>query len=114
MMPLSPPSKWEPEPDVRKHQALGKLAEELAELSTITARMMIQGVAGKDPKTGKENLEAWLDEAADVIMGITLNELELDVNVRDARRERFREKLAHKRQWLDMLAPRRKGEGHDR
>ncbi|MBP2560814.1 uncharacterized protein YihD (DUF1040 family) [Neorhizobium galegae] len=62
---------WKPEPDLILHQALGKLAEEIGELNTIVARILIQGADGRDPKTGKPNAEALQEEITDVLSAAT-------------------------------------------
>lgn len=57
---------WKPEPDVVLHQALGKLAEECAELSQAIARCLIQGFHEEEPVTGKLNRTQLFEEVADV------------------------------------------------
>lgn len=57
---------WKPEPDVILHQALGKLAEECAELSQAVARCLIQGYHEEEPVTHKLNRTQLREEVADV------------------------------------------------
>lgn len=57
---------WKPEPDVVLHQALGKLAEECAELSQAVARCLIQGYHEEEPVTHKLNRTQLMEEIADV------------------------------------------------
>ena len=57
---------WKPEPDVVLHQALGKLAEECAELSQALARCLIQGYREEEPATQKLNRTQLMEEVADV------------------------------------------------
>jgi hypothetical protein len=57
---------WKPEPDILIHQALGKLAEESAELSQAVARCLIQGYHAEEPVTHKLNSTQLMDEIADV------------------------------------------------
>jgi hypothetical protein len=57
---------WKPEPDVLIHQALGKLAEECAELSHAVARCLIQGYHEEEPATHKLNGTQLMEEVADV------------------------------------------------
>lgn len=57
---------WKPEPDLILHQALGKLAEECAELSQAVARCLIQGYHEAEPVTHKLNRTQIMEEVADV------------------------------------------------
>ena len=57
---------WKPEPDLLTHQALGKVAEELGELGAIVARCLVQGIEAADPKTGKPNRQALVEEISDL------------------------------------------------
>lgn len=57
---------WLPESRTVIHQALGKAAEEAAELAKILSRCLIQGLDASDPETGKPNLASLADELADV------------------------------------------------
>ncbi len=96
------PSKWIPCTDLRTLAALGKLQEELGELTSIVARTIIQGVDGVDPETGKPNLQALAEEIADVraMSRLVIEHLgEGGVNIS----ERAAKKLCMKREWLEML-----------
>ncbi|MBO9099969.1 MULTISPECIES: nucleoside triphosphate pyrophosphohydrolase family protein [unclassified Rhizobium] len=57
---------WKPEPDPILHQALGKLAEECAELSQALAQCLIQGYHEEEPVTHKLNRTQVMEEVADV------------------------------------------------
>jgi len=57
---------WKPEPDVIIHQALGKLVEELGELTQIAARCIIQGFDASEPVTGISNRQHLQKEMSDV------------------------------------------------
>ena len=57
---------WKPEADVVLHQALGKCAEECAELSQALARCLIQGFHEAEPVTRKLNRTHLLEETADL------------------------------------------------
>lgn len=57
---------WKPEPNTINHQALGKLAEEAAELAKTCIRALIQGLDETNPATGRSNREEIADEIADV------------------------------------------------
>jgi len=63
---------WHPitSPIDLKH--LGKLAEELGELTAAISRCIIQGLDEREPVTGKLNREWLEDEIADVAVGIDL------------------------------------------
>lgn len=93
---------WLPETDLIRHQALGKLAEELAEAGKIAARCLIQGLDACDPKTGEPNIHALADELADVDACISwLSELlPIAVEPHNARMDR---KLTGFRAWQKML-----------
>lgn len=57
---------WKPEPDVLIHQALGKLVEELGELTQIASRCLIQGFNASEPVTGVSNRQQLQKEMSDV------------------------------------------------
>lgn len=92
---------WKPEPDVLIHQALGKLAEECAELSQALARCLIQGYHEDEPVTHKLNRIQVREEMADVKAAMRwLSQLvgeEWGESPREAR------KLAGFQQWQHML-----------
>ncbi|MCK3780453.1 hypothetical protein MZK49_27585 [Ensifer sesbaniae] len=56
---------WKPETDIVLHQALGKCAEECAELSQALARCLIQGFHEAEPVTHKLNRTHLFEEVAD-------------------------------------------------
>ncbi len=94
-------SPWHPiqEPVALKH--LGKLLEELGELTAATARCVIQGPEESEPVTGKPN-RLWLqEEIADVRANIRLvvKYLGLDEAFMDEREDRKVEQL---KSWHDM------------
>lgn len=57
---------WKAESDPVKLAVLGKLAEELGELTAAVARCIIQGVDGAHPVTGKPNIDWLFEEHIDV------------------------------------------------
>jgi NTP pyrophosphatase (non-canonical NTP hydrolase) len=59
--------KWEVESDPRTLRRLGKLIEELGELSNVAGRCVIQGIDEVDPGTQKVNRQRLSDEIADVL-----------------------------------------------
>ncbi|KPF47094.1 hypothetical protein [Rhizobium sp. AAP43] len=93
---------WLPERDTVTHQALGKAAEECGELTQILARCIIQGIEGRDPKTGQPNRERLAEELADVDAAISwlFELLDLDIETHNARSDR---KLTGFREWADMI-----------
>jgi hypothetical protein len=62
----APPSPWKPEADPVNLAILGKLSEELGELSGIVSRCIIQGIDGREPRSDVANRAALQDEIADV------------------------------------------------
>jgi hypothetical protein len=91
---------WEPEGDLVIHQALGKLAEELAELSHIVARCLIQGFEASEPVTGRPNRTQLQMEIADV--EAALDWLREVSGVTDDSDRRY-SKLDGFRRWQKML-----------
>jgi NTP pyrophosphatase (non-canonical NTP hydrolase) len=63
---------WNPIKDPVQLKHLGKLNEELGELTAAVSRCIIQGVDEKEPVTGKVNREWLTEEIADVACNITL------------------------------------------
>lgn len=96
------PSKWIPITDLPTLAALGKLQEELGELTSIVARCIIQGIDECDPETGRCNRLALQDELADVngLCVLVSSNLKLDGDLMKARAAK---KYAIKQQWLKML-----------
>lgn len=66
------PSPWQPEAGAVRLAVLGKLAEELGELSAIVARCIIQGIDESEPRTGVLNRDALAKEMADVSANIAI------------------------------------------
>lgn len=83
-------SPWQPMTEPLVLRALGKVLEELGEASKAVARALIQGIDEVDPKTGKPNREAIVDEVADVIVttGFLVNVFGLDQDHIEQRIER--------------------------
>lgn len=96
---------WLPEPETVTRQAAGKLAEELNECGAIASRILIQGIAEADPKSGKPNRAALLEELADVEAAtlwlrqiINLTDEEVAASV-----DRMNRKVAGFKKWQRML-----------
>lgn len=85
-------NKWTPEQNQMILRRVGKTGEEAAELMKVTSRIVIQGIDGIDPATGKTNRQALTEEIADVIAQakVTVDALGLDndaIMARAARKE---------------------------
>lgn len=93
--PLNP---WHPDTDTVNLKHLGKLAEELSEAGSATARCIIQGIDECEPETGKLNREWLEDELADVMVNAELCTQRFGLNIERmaARMDRKRE---HLRRW---------------
>ena len=73
-------SKWTPTTDLMMLRRMGKLIEELSELSNVAARCIIQGIDEVDPGSGKVNRQRLNEEIADVLAQcqVTVHTLKLD------------------------------------
>lgn len=81
---------------------LGKLSEELGELQAAVARCLIQGIAEKEPVTGKPNVEWLEDEIADVRAGIHLVSTGFGLDNERIKARRL-DKIAHLQRWHALL-----------
>lgn len=92
---------WTAEPDPVKLAILGKLAEELGELTQAAARCIIQGLDAAHPVTGKPNLDWLTEEAVDVqnMLDFVMTRLACDAHI-DVR---YNNKNAHINYWLATL-----------
>lgn len=92
---------WHPIQDPVTLKHLGKLLEELGELTSAVSRCLIQGVDEVEPTTGTPNRQWLQDETADVMAGLWLltQHLELDEN---AIYKRSLGKQAKLREWHKM------------
>jgi NTP pyrophosphatase (non-canonical NTP hydrolase) len=64
---------WKVVSDPAMQRRLGKLLEELGELTSVVARIGIQGMHEVDPSSGKVNRQRLMDEIADVQAQLTLS-----------------------------------------
>lgn len=95
------PSPWKPEQDIRRLRVLGKLIEELNELSSAAARCIIQGIDEEEPTTKVPN-RTWLaDEIADVWCNIQIALEVFELNT-DYIEERTARKMHYLKKWLEM------------
>ena len=60
-------TKWIPTTDLMMLRRMGKLIEEISELSAVASRIIIQGIDEIDPSTGRVNKDRLIDEIADVV-----------------------------------------------
>lgn len=97
-----PPSPWQPERDPIRLAIYGKTVEEIGELASAIGRCTIQGIAEKDPETGKPNVDWLEDEIADVEMCIHFlkEKLYLYKGRIDARKA---VKIRHKEEWFKLI-----------
>lgn len=95
-------SPWIPEKDLLTQVILGKLLEELGELTAITSRCLIQGINESEPKTFKLNKIALTEEIADVQAGIemALTRLKLDNKLFY---DRVNLKIIHLQDWHEQI-----------
>lgn len=92
---------WHPMSNPVDVKHLGKLAEELGELSAAVARCLIQGIDECEPVTGKPNREWLEDELADVFAGMQLVVPHFGLNVQRIE-ERIDRKMTRLRNWHEM------------
>ena len=94
-------SPWMPEQDQVRLAAIGKLAEESAELAARAARCIIQGGVDEiDPDTGRTNLDEIEREMADVEAAIAAVRIEVRARHRP---ERVANKLSGFMHWFDLI-----------
>jgi NTP pyrophosphatase (non-canonical NTP hydrolase) len=96
-------SKWIPTTNLMELRRLGKLGEELGELSNVASRCIIQGLDETDPGSGKVNRQRLQDELADVQaqIGCTVLAFGLD---QDYMARRTAEKMRQMAEWEAMFA----------
>ena len=94
-------NKWEVETNPLILRRLGKTGEELAELSKVINRVILQGLDGENPNTLYSNLDDLHDEIADVYaqLDCTINSLNLSKEVINHRRQ---EKVKLMAEWESM------------
>lgn len=101
-IPNTFPTPWIPETDLQRCAVLGKTVEECGELLAIVGRCQIQGIDGRDPKTGKTNRQALTEEVGDVLARCQaiIQKFELDSLVISSRSEN---KFHFLNKWLALL-----------
>ena len=97
-------TKWTPTTDLMMLRRMGKLGEELAELSNVASRCIIQGIDEVDPGSGVVNRLRLEREIADVIAQceVTIEKLRLD-DLMIA--ERILDKKGQMAEWEAMFDP---------
>lgn len=96
-------SMWIPTTDLMLLRRMGKLSEELGELQSVAARIVIQGLDGVEPKTSKANL-VWLsEEIADVYAQLDETVSRLQLPFDEILRRRARKRLLM-RKWEEMFS----------
>lgn len=86
-MTRPPLTKWTPTTNLMMLRRMGKLIEELNELSVVAARCIIQGIDEVDPSSGKVNRLRLEHELADVLAQcmVTVQNLKLNADAIDTR-----------------------------
>ncbi len=95
-------SAWMPEPDPHIHQAIAKLAEELAEAGARCARILASGYYTADPDTERPNWVELRDELSDISAAVEMgNALQLRGFLIDT--ERQAKKLKGFKRWHVLI-----------
>lgn len=94
---------WVPMKDAVDIKVLGKLAEELGELTAAVSRCVIQGIDQTEPTTGKANREWLTEEIADVLASLSLAVERFELDEAKIGRRLLR-KEAGLRAWHGMAA----------
>lgn len=95
-------SPWIPISDSKDLKCLGKLGEELGELSQVVSRCIIQGINEKNPDTEIPN-RIWLErEIADVLANIDLTIEKFNLRV-DKINDRVFDKRTRIKNWLENM-----------
>jgi len=91
---------WHPMSDPVDLKHLGKLLEELGELTAAVSRCLIQGIDEKEPVTGKVNREWLEDEISDVKANLWLVEVQFSLNTANIL-NRAQRKMENLKTWHD-------------
>lgn len=97
-------TKWVPTQDLMMLRRMGKLIEELSELSTVASRCIIQGIDEVDPGTGRVNRDRLQDEIADVLAQCFATEDALGLD-KFYIGSRCRKKEAEMAEWESLFPP---------
>jgi len=96
-------SPWQPTTDKKLLRRMGKTLEELAELSSVCARIIIQGLDEIDPASGLPNRQRLINETADVLTQCQLNIKTLGLPESDIL-DHQQEKFWQMREWEALVA----------
>ncbi len=93
---------WRVERRAKVLRRVGKTGEEAAELIKILFRIVIQGLEGVDPATGKTNVDAMEEELADAYLQIDLCIEQFGL---DPKRvvDRMERKRAQMKEWEELV-----------
>lgn len=93
---------WLTEQSPRRRAVMAKLSEECGELVAILSRCAAQGIDAHDPDTDKPNIEALMEEIADVraLSICVIAYLDLNKDFIDARAAL---KVSYKHRWLEQV-----------
>ncbi len=96
-------NKWTPTTDLMTLRRMGKLTEELGELQSVAARVVIQGIDEIDPGSGKVNRQRLEHEIADVMAqcAVTISAFRLDSRAIEARQLEKEKQMA---EWEALFA----------
>lgn len=98
-MPFNDPP-WHPMTDPIDKKTIGKLLEELGELTSALSRCLIQGIHEVEPVTGKPNKQWVKEEVLDVMVGMHLLDERFMFNFMDDEGlARFNRKIEGLRSW---------------
>jgi NTP pyrophosphatase (non-canonical NTP hydrolase) len=98
-MKLNP---WQPETNKVNLAVLGKLLEELGELTAIVSRCIIQGIDEQEPTTKISNKVALQNELADVEAGLFVATIHFNLDYQTIAIRRAR-KIEHKLEWHKLI-----------
>jgi NTP pyrophosphatase (non-canonical NTP hydrolase) len=94
---------WRPTTDELQLRRLGKLLEELGELTAVASRCVIQGIDEIDPSSGEVNRQRLEDEMGDVYAQLHCTMKSLDLDCLKILKRNLR-KRAYMKEWDDLVS----------